>query len=111
MCRGLRRYYVGINDPDGPLGGVTEPCNKQGKQVGPEEPAAGAGGPTQLPVSCFAQVNRDGCATFVVLMSFFTRVDNKVVDDRLRITADVAEEGTGEAWGGGGGGRKGRSGG
>lgn len=53
-------------------------------------------------------MNRDGCATFVVLMSFFTRVDNKVVDDRLRITADVAEEGTGEAWGGG---RKGRSGG
>lgn len=53
MCRGLRRYYVGINDPDSPLAGVTEPCNKQGKQVGPEEPAAAPADPLNFlfPVS------------------------------------------------------------
>lgn len=53
----------------------------------------------------FLQTNRSGCATFAVLMSPFTKLDNKVLNDRLRITADVAEEGTGEASG-----RKGRSG-
>lgn len=29
-------------------------------------------------------------------MSHFTKLDNKVVNDQLKITADVAEEGTGE---------------
>lgn len=34
VCRGLRRYYVGINEPNNPLAGITEPCHKQTKQVG-----------------------------------------------------------------------------
>ncbi|XP_011607095.2 alpha-2-macroglobulin-like [Takifugu rubripes] len=71
VCRVLRRYYMGVNDPNNPLAGISEPCHKQRKQT-----------------------NRNGCATFAVLMSHYTKLDNKVVNDRLKITADVAEEGT-----------------
>lgn len=99
VCRGLRRYYVGVNDPNNPLAGISEPCHKQRKQVGkgPEASATGACGAPELPLSCLTQTNRNGCATFAVLMSHYTKLDNKVVNDRLKITADVAEEGTGEA--------------
>lgn len=71
-----------------------------------EDLRAAPAGWLNLPLPVPSQVNRSGCATFTVLMFHFTRLDTKVVNDQLRITADVAEEGTGEASG-----RRGRRGG
>lgn len=41
------------------------------------------------------QTDQRGCATFTFALSTFTKLDNKMVQDQLILTAAVEEEGTG----------------
>ncbi|XP_077398268.1 alpha-2-macroglobulin-like [Festucalex cinctus] len=71
VCRPLYSYLYNNNDEDGvPL--VAAPCYEDTKQT-----------------------NMTGCATFVMEMSTFTKIDQKAVQDALEVHAEMEEEGTG----------------
>ncbi|XP_077421541.1 alpha-2-macroglobulin-like [Vanacampus margaritifer] len=41
------------------------------------------------------QTNKTGCATFIIKLSTFTKIDQKAVQDALEVNAEMEEEGTG----------------
>ncbi|XP_041795894.1 alpha-2-macroglobulin-like [Chelmon rostratus] len=76
VCRPLKRYFHGVNlitldHPEG-IPEITAPCHKETKQT-----------------------DKKGCATFIFMMSTFTKIDKKVLQDVLDLRAAVEEEGTG----------------
>ncbi|XP_075892095.1 alpha-2-macroglobulin-like [Nelusetta ayraudi] len=76
VCRTLSRYIYHFARPvlenGDNLPEITAPCHKETKQT-----------------------DLSGCATFTMEMSTFTKLDNKVLQDRLEFKAVVEEEGTG----------------
>ncbi|KAM9318614.1 alpha-2-macroglobulin-like [Pholidichthys leucotaenia] len=71
VCRPLFRYYMSnYDDPES--AGVTPPCHTETKQA-----------------------DKNGCATFTLTMSAFTKVGQKAFRDNLNVSAKVEEEGTG----------------
>ncbi|XP_051253533.1 alpha-2-macroglobulin-like [Dicentrarchus labrax] len=76
VCRPLQRYLYGTpvittEHPEG-VPEIIPPCYKETKQT-----------------------DKKGCATFTVKMSTFTKLDKKVLQDHLQLSAKVVEEGTG----------------
>uniref|UniRef100_H3DA36 Alpha-2-macroglobulin n=1 Tax=Tetraodon nigroviridis TaxID=99883 RepID=H3DA36_TETNG len=73
VCRGLQRYYFynPLSVANSPQAELEEPCHKQTKKT-----------------------DQKGCATFTFMMSTFTQLDVKALDDQLTMTAHVEEEGT-----------------
>ncbi|XP_027136076.1 alpha-2-macroglobulin-like [Larimichthys crocea] len=75
VCRPLQYRYNPIRvTPDNPEGGpeITALCVKETKQT-----------------------DKNGCATFILKMSTFTKLDQKVLQDSLHVKTKVEEEGTG----------------
>uniref|UniRef100_A0A8C6SZT6 Alpha-2-macroglobulin n=1 Tax=Neogobius melanostomus TaxID=47308 RepID=A0A8C6SZT6_9GOBI len=72
ICRPFDQYVFREVDDSGNLSEVTSPCHKESKQA-----------------------DKEGCATFTVPMSTFTKLDPKAVQDSLEIIAKMEEEGTG----------------
>uniref|UniRef100_A0A8D3BU42 Si:ch211-212c13.8 n=1 Tax=Scophthalmus maximus TaxID=52904 RepID=A0A8D3BU42_SCOMX len=76
MCRPLSRYYASpiiftpLN-PDG-IPDIVAPCYEETKKT-----------------------DKRGCATFSIMMSNFTKLDQKILQDYLDLSAEVEEEGTG----------------
>ncbi|XP_029922873.1 alpha-2-macroglobulin-like [Myripristis murdjan] len=75
VCRPLQRHHMSFTvtsaDPEGGPD-ITAPCYHETKQT-----------------------EKTGCATFTFKMSTFTRLDQKVLTDKLYLKAKVEEEGTG----------------
>uniref|UniRef100_A0A3Q3RZ95 Alpha-2-macroglobulin-like n=1 Tax=Mastacembelus armatus TaxID=205130 RepID=A0A3Q3RZ95_9TELE len=76
MCRPILSYIynTGVIIPDHSRGvpDVTAPCHLETKQM-----------------------DKKGCATFTFMMSTFTKIDQKVLEDALNIKVNMEEEGTG----------------
>uniref|UniRef100_A0A667ZFY2 Alpha-2-macroglobulin bait region domain-containing protein n=1 Tax=Myripristis murdjan TaxID=586833 RepID=A0A667ZFY2_9TELE len=77
VCRPLQRHHMSFivtsADPEGGPD-ITAPCYHETKQT-----------------------EKTGCATFTFKMSTFTRLDQKVLTDKLYLNAKVEEEGTGKS--------------
>ncbi|XP_013882149.1 alpha-2-macroglobulin [Austrofundulus limnaeus] len=71
-CRPIMHYYFGPQARSPDEDEITEPCDTKTKET-----------------------DNTGCATFEFKMSAFTRIDNKILQDQLYISATVEEEGTG----------------
>ncbi|XP_068173227.1 alpha-2-macroglobulin-like isoform X2 [Antennarius striatus] len=74
VCRTLQRYIAPMMTPENPEGvpEITAPCYKETKQT-----------------------DKKGCSTFSIMMSIFTKLDKKVLNDVLNVKANMEEEGTG----------------
>ncbi|XP_055004063.1 alpha-2-macroglobulin-like protein 1 isoform X2 [Boleophthalmus pectinirostris] len=72
-CRPVITYgsYIVLDRPDA-MPVITAPCHKESKQT-----------------------DKNGCATFTLPMSTFTKLDQKALQDTLEIVAKMEEEGTG----------------
>ncbi|KAI9548108.1 hypothetical protein NQZ68_013128 [Dissostichus eleginoides] len=69
MCRPFKHFIIfTLDNPEG----IYAPCYKETKQT-----------------------DKKGCATFIFTMSTFTKVAQKVLLDKLKLTAEMEEEGTG----------------
>ncbi|KAF3847191.1 hypothetical protein F7725_020219 [Dissostichus mawsoni] len=70
MCRPFKHFVIfTLDNPEG----IYAPCYKETKQT-----------------------DKKGCATFIFTMSTFTKVAQKVLLDKLKLTAEMEEEGTGK---------------
>uniref|UniRef100_A0A673C6R7 Alpha-2-macroglobulin-like n=1 Tax=Sphaeramia orbicularis TaxID=375764 RepID=A0A673C6R7_9TELE len=72
ICRPLQRYFYGYSNQDLEGQQVTAPCHKE-----------------------IMETDNEGCVTMSIPMSTFIKLDKKVLQDVLEVTAKMQEEGTG----------------